>query len=146
MAEQNDALISLTTDIVSAFVQNNTVSPGDLPGLIGSVHSALKNADAPVAETPEAPTRLTAAQVRKSVSDKGLVSFIDGKTYQSLRRHLTTNGMTPEDYRERFGLPNDYPMVAPSYSARRSALAKALGLGQKGRGGKPAKGRGRAKK
>ncbi|TXN57906.1 MucR family transcriptional regulator, partial [Methylobacterium sp. WL18] len=74
----------------------------------------------------------SAAQIRKSVQHDGIVSFIDGKTYKTLKRHLTANGLSPQSYRERYGLPTDYPMVAPSYAEQRSALAKAIGLGQPG--------------
>ena len=74
----------------------------------------------------------TPAQIRKSVQHDGIVSFIDGKTYKTLKQHLTANGLSPESYRERYGLPADYPMTAPGYAAQRSALAKAIGLGQAG--------------
>ncbi len=81
---------------------------------------------------PEQP-KATASQVRKSITDAGLISFIDGKTYQTLKRHIGGHGMTPDDYRARYGLAADYPIVAPAYAARRSALAKAIGLGTKPR-------------
>ncbi len=76
--------------------------------------------------------RPTNAEIRKSIGRDGLVSFIDGKVYKTLKRHLSSHGLDPESYRERFGLPSDYPMVAPSYAARRSALAKEIGLGRPG--------------
>ncbi|GJE62061.1 Transcriptional regulatory protein ros [Methylobacterium trifolii] len=110
----------------------------ELPGLIGSVHAALngiKNrtgaaaTDAPVEEI-EKPT---AAQIRKSIRPDGLVSFIDGKAYKTLKRHLTKHGLNPHSYRAKFGLPADYPTTAASYSAARSALAKNIGLGRPGR-------------
>ena len=127
------ALIEMTADIVSNYVAANKISPEELPGLISSVHGALSNIGEPAAEPAEEFAKATAAQVRKSVSDAGIVSFLDGKTYQSLKRHLTTNGLTPTEYRERYGLPANYPMVSPAYAARRSELAKAIGLGQGGR-------------
>lgn len=127
------ALIEMTVGIVANYVTQNRVDPGALPGLIAATHSALATAGAPPSEPESAPDKPSAAQVRRSVSETGLVSFIDGKIYQSLRRHLTTHGFTPETYRETFGLPTDYPMVGPAYSAKRSTLAKALGLGLGGR-------------
>jgi predicted transcriptional regulator len=86
-----------------------------------------------VASEPEiAVEKPTAAQIRKSISDEGIVSFIDGKPYKTLKRHLTKHGLTPQAYRQRYGLPADYPMVAPGYAAQRSALAKEIGLGRPG--------------
>jgi predicted transcriptional regulator len=112
--------------------------PADgLPALIGAVNAALVSLTA--APGDEDPPRPSAAAVRKSIRPDGLMSFIDGKRYTMLKRHLTIQGMTPDEYRQRFGLPNDYPMTAPAYSAQRSALAKKIGLGTKGR--KPAKAR-----
>ena len=127
--------LALTVDIVAAYVSNNSVPVADLSSLIGGVHAALSSlgsassADAPVME------KLTAAQVRKSISHDHLVSFEDGKPYKTLRRHLTLRGLTPEAYREKWGLPRDYPMTAASYSAQRSELARTLGLGQQRRKG-----------
>ncbi|GJE52170.1 Transcriptional regulatory protein ros [Methylobacterium tardum] len=131
--------IKLADGIVAAYVSNNAVRAADLPELIGSVHAAIvglsrggsttvasASAAAPAVERP------SAAQIRKSVRDDGLISFIDGKTYKTLKRHLTGHGLDPKSYRERYGLPADYPMVAPSYAAQRSALAKAIGLGRPG--------------
>ncbi len=127
------ALLDMTVGIVAHYVARNRIEAEALPGLIAATHAALANAGAPAAEPQAVVARPTAAQVRRSVSDAGLVSFIDGKTYQSLKRHLTGHGFTPETYRETFGLRSDYPMVSPAYAARRSALAKASGLGQGGR-------------
>ncbi|UIY45660.1 Ros/MucR family transcriptional regulator [Methylobacterium radiotolerans] len=124
----------LTGEIVAAYVSNNPVPAAELPNLIRSVHSAV--AGVAFGNAPGAPISTTqaerpsAAQIRKSVRDDGIVSFIDGKTYKTLKRHLTAQGFDPRSYREQFGLPADYPMVAPSYAAKRSALAKAIGLGQ----------------
>lgn len=122
--------IGTAAAIVAAYVSNNHVQAAELPGLLASVHGALAGLGQP-AQPAEAPIEpLSAAQVRKSITPAGLVSFIDGKPYQMLRRHLTTHGMTPETYRARFGLPADYPMTAPTYVARRSEIARGIGLGQ----------------
>ncbi len=120
--------IELAADIVSAFVSNNSVPAADLPALIGSVHAALQNVSNPVRQ--ETPTFEPAVPVRKSVTPDALISLIDGKKYKSLKRHLNKHGLTPEQYKQRYGLPHDYPMVASAYAARRSELAKSLGLGQ----------------
>jgi len=120
---------SLAADIVAAFVSNNKLSPAELPPLILSVHKALKDAGAPIAEPDPAPT--PAVSVKKSITADHLISLEDGKKYKSLKRHLTSRGMTPDEYRVKWGLPKDYPMVAASYSAQRSNLAKTLGLGRK---------------
>jgi predicted transcriptional regulator len=100
-----------------------------LPLLILSVHKALKEAGAPSAEPDPAPT--PAVSVKKSITADHLISLEDGKKYKSLKRHQTSRGMTPDEYRAKWGLPKDYPMVAASYSAQRSNLAKTLGLGRK---------------
>lgn len=127
------ALLDMTVGIVAHYVARNRIDPEGLPGLIAATHAALANAGAPPPEPQAMIDRPTAAQVRRSVSDAGLVSFLDGKTYQSLKRHLTGRGFTPETYRETFGLRSDYPMVSPAFAAQRSALAKASGLGLGGR-------------
>lgn len=124
------------SELISAYVSNNQLPAGELPALIGSVHAALKRlamSDVAVAtKEVEKAQRPTNAEIRKSIGRDGLVSFIDGKAYKTLKRHLSSHGFDPDSYRERFGLPNDYPMVAPSYAARRSALAKEIGLGRPG--------------
>ncbi|TXM66800.1 MucR family transcriptional regulator [Methylobacterium sp. WL12] len=128
----------MASELVAAYVSNNRVSVNELPGLIGTVHAALNGiasgtgaagASAP-AEEVEKPT---AAQIRKSIRPDGLVSFIDGKPYKTLKRHLTKHGLNPHSYRAKFGLPADYPTTAASYSEARSALAKNIGLGRPGR-------------
>lgn len=144
MDDATPNLTEMTTDIVSAYLSQNKVEPDHVGALILGVHTALKCLGELAAEPEIIVEKPTAGQVRKSIRDDGLVSFLDGRTYQSLKRHLTTRGMTPQSYRERFGLASTYPMVAPAYAARRSALAKAMGLGQGGR--KPAKKAGRPKK
>ena len=120
--------VELTSDVVSAYVSNNAVSLGDLPSLIGSVHAALLGASAPAAAkeklTPPVP-------INKTIRPDHIISLEDGRQYRSLKRHLTARGLSPEQYRAKWGLRPDYPMVAPSYSKARSELAKALGLGRK---------------
>lgn len=127
--------IGLASEIVAAYVSNNAVRTADLPDLIGSVHAAITGLSGVTvaASRSEADVeRPSAAQIRKSIQPDGLVSFIDGKSYKTLKRHLTGHGLDPRAYRERYGLPADYPMVAPNYAAQRSALAKAIGLGRPG--------------
>lgn len=122
-------------DIVSAYVSNNPVPASELPALIGSVHAALARLGMGVSAAPAAPEPVeqpSAAEIRRSVTRDGIVSFIDGKTYKTLKRHLTSHGLDPRGYRARYGLPADYPMVAPSYAEQRSALAKQIGLGRLG--------------
>ena len=126
-------IIALTAEIVANFVTGNKIGAAELPALIHSVYSTLANIDAPAVETVPETAKATAAQVRKSITDGGLVSFEDGKTYQTLKRHLSGRGLTGADYKAKWGLPQDYPMTAPAYAARRSELAKSIGLGQKGR-------------
>lgn len=129
---QSVDLLNLTGEIVSAYVSNNSVQTGVLPTLLHNVHTALASlyAGGSLQTRNEARDKPTAAQIRKSVSPDGIVSFVDGKTYKTMKRHLTTNGLDPQSYRDRFGLPADYPMVAPNYAAQRSALAKSIGLGR----------------
>ena len=122
------ALLSLTADIVVAHVGANQVAPADLPLLISSVHDAL----AGLGVTPEEQTPTPAVPVRASVKPDYLVCLEDGRKFKTLKRHLMTSyGLTPDQYRAKWNLPADYPMVAPAYAARRSALAKASGLGRK---------------
>ena len=120
-------------EIVAAYVSNNSVPATALPGIIGAVHGALTRLGTASAGVPEAANEAaTPAQVRKSMSPDHLVSFLDGKSYKTLKRHLTGHGLDPHSYRQRFGLPSDYPMVASNYAAQRSALAKQIGLGRPG--------------
>ena len=128
-------LLTLTAGIASAYVGNNRVPMDDLPALLRSIHTALGNAGVPVAMVvSEVPvTKATAAQIRKSVTPDALISFEDGKSYRTLKRHLTTRGMTVAEYKAKWGLPADYPMSAPAYSEARSAMAKSAGLGKGGR-------------
>lgn len=132
-AEQQHSFIEQAADIVSAYVSNNSVPISELPVLLAGVHAALTKLVAPTPATVEAADKPTPAQIRKSVTPESLVSFIDGKPYKTLKRHLSRNGLTIEQYRERYGLPRDYPSTAASYSAQRSELARSLGLGQQRR-------------
>ncbi|AWN44012.1 MucR family transcriptional regulator [Methylobacterium durans] len=133
---QGNDYLELTSDIISAYVANNSVRTSDLPSLIAQVHSALAGLGNAGTTTEPAVEKLTPAQIKKSISHDALISFEDGKPYKTLKRHLTIRGLTPEAYRAKYGLPRDYPMVAASYSEQRSSLAKSLGLGQQRR--KPA--------
>lgn len=131
MTEENNSseLLSLTTDIVSAHVSNNTVAVNDLPMLIQEVFKTLSNVGT-VAPVPERPQ--PAVPIKKSVTPDYIICLEDGKKLKMLKRHLkTAYDMTPEEYRERWGLPSDYPMVAPNYAEHRSNLAKKIGLGTK---------------
>ena len=132
---QSDNHIELTADIVAAYVSNNSLPPAGLAELIASVHRGLTGLRTPAEPAEVVVEKPTPAQIRKSITQDGLVSFVDGKTYKTLKRHLTGAGLDPASYRQRYGLPSDYPMTAPSYSEQRSALAKSLGLGQQRRTG-----------
>jgi predicted transcriptional regulator len=125
--------IALTADIVSAYVSNNTVSASDIPNLINQVHLALLRVSGGQNETQPEPLK-PAISVKKSITPEYIVCLEDGKKFKSLKRHLRTQyNMTPEQYREKWQLPTDYPMVAPNYAAARSQLAKQMGLGQQRR-------------
>lgn len=131
---EENAFIALAADIVSAYVSNNSVAAAELPGLINEVHAALQRVSAGEAE-PVVEQLKPAIPVKKSVTPDYIVCLEDGKKFKSLKRHLRTQyNMTPEQYREKWGLPADYPMVAPNYAAARSELAKQMGLGQQRRG------------
>jgi predicted transcriptional regulator len=129
MTTETPNYIELAADIVSAFVSNNSVPTAELPSLIKNVHAALQNVSQPAAMQEEAKPA-PAVSIKKSLTPDYLISLEDGKQYKSLKRHLGKLGLTPEAYREKWGLPRDYPMVAPNYAAKRSELAKSLGLGQ----------------
>ncbi len=130
--EQGD-LIELAAEIVSAYVSNNSVPAADLPALINEVFTALTRVGTPIAEVTSEPLK-PAVSVKKSVHNDFIVCLEDGKKFKSLKRHLRTQyQMSPEQYREKWGLPADYPMVAPNYAAARSRLAKEMGLGQQRR-------------
>lgn len=130
--------VAMTADIVSAYVSSNHIDADNIADLIKSVHASLVGvSSAEPVEVEETFEKATPAQIRRSITPDFLISFEDGRKYKSMRRSLSLRGLTPEAYREKWGLPKDYPMVSPNYAAARSALAKASGLGQGGR--KPAK-------
>lgn len=130
----SEGLVELTADIVSAYVSNNTVVSSDLPTLINETYDALSKAAAKAAQ-PLTEELNPAVPVKKSVTPDYIVCLEDGKKFKSLKRHLRTHyDLSPEEYREKWGLPHDYPMVAPNYAAARSALAKKMGLGQRRKG------------
>jgi len=130
-----ELLIELTAEIVAAYVSNNSVAANDLPNVISQVHAALGGAAMPTEEVVEKPK--PAVSIRRSIQNDYLICLEDGQKFKSLKRHLMTHyGLTPEQYREKWDLPADYPMVAPSYAEARSRLAKEMGLGQKRKRGK----------
>lgn len=126
----HDAYMALTADIVAAYVTKNSVQAADVPALIQAIHASLvKIATGAVEAPPEAPKE-PAVPIKKSVSNDYIICLEDGKKFKSLKRHLAAAyDLTPAAYRSKWGLPHDYPMVAPSYAAQRSELAKAVGLG-----------------
>lgn len=124
-------LVELTAEIVSAYVSKNSVESTDLGRLISEVHEALQRSTGAEAE-PKLEPRRPAVPIKKSVTPDYIICLEDGKRFKSLKRHLRTHyDLTPEQYRERWGLPPEYPMVAPNYTDARSALAKKMGLGRK---------------
>jgi predicted transcriptional regulator len=123
-----DPILPLTAKIVSAYVGRHDIEPDALPELIRTVYDGLKTAHDTIAK----PSRQPAVPIDESITDTHIICLEDGKSFQSLKRHLRVAfNLTPEDYRARWGLPDDYPMVAPAYARRRSALAKKAGLGRK---------------
>lgn len=130
---RDEMLLEITSDIVCAFVSNNAIPAADLPGLIKAVHGSLEGARNEVSRIEaEAEKPKPAVPIRKSIQDDYIVCLEDGQKFKSLKRHLMTHyNLTPEQYREKWNLPSDYPMVAPNYAAARSRLAKEMGLGQK---------------
>ena len=145
--EDNTELLTLTADIAAAYVSNNTVQASDVPSVIQTIYRALAGVGAAAAAPAPEPQK-PAVPIKKSITPDYLISLEDGKKYKSLKRHLRTQyNMSPDDYRTKWGLPKDYPMVAPNYAASRSALAKSMGLGRGGaaKGAKPAAKRGARK-
>ncbi|ACL58591.1 MucR family transcriptional regulator [Methylobacterium nodulans] len=132
MSEENRGrqtkLITLAADLVSAYVANNSVPAAGLPDLISVVHGSLAALGQPAAPKPE--PLVPPVPIKKTVTPDYLISLEDGRQYKSLKRHLSTRGLTPEEYRRKWGLPYDYPMVAANYAAQRSELAKSIGLGR----------------
>lgn len=123
-------LVELTAEVVSAYVGNNSIASSALPEVISSVYGAFKALMAP-APAPEAERPVPAISVKKSVTPDYLISLEDGRRYKSLKRHLGGRGLSPEQYRTKWGLPADYPMVASNYAKQRSELARSMGLGRK---------------
>jgi len=130
---ENPNFIGLTANIVSAYVSNNTVTANDIPGLINQIHAALLRVTTGQSEASTEPLK-PAVPIKRSITPEHIICLEDGKKFKSLKRHLRTQyNMTPEQYREKWGLAADYPMVAPNYAAARSQLAKQMGLGQQRR-------------
>lgn len=129
--QSNDVYIELAADVVASYVANNPVSTTELPSLIGEVYSALKTASGSESAAPVAKSK-PAVPIKKSLTDDYIICLEDGKQFKSLKRHLRSHyDLSPEEYREKWGLPYDYPMVAPNYAKARSQLARDMGLGRK---------------
>jgi predicted transcriptional regulator len=138
MNENESDLIALTADIVSAYVSHNTIVAENIPNFIASVHAALCTSGAQGATQPKEEL-VPAVSIKKSVTPEYIICLEDGKKFKSLKRHLRTHyDLSPEQYREQWGLAYDYPMVAPMYAAARSQLAKTMGLGQRRQAESPA--------
>lgn len=129
---QKQDITHLTAEIVAAYVGKNPVPQGELPKLIAEVHRALVSASGQTQQADESPEMKPAVTIKKSVTPEYIICLEDGKKFKSLKRHLRSHyNLSPEQYRERWGLPADYPMVAPNYAEARSSLAKRMGLGQR---------------
>ncbi len=128
--EDQNTMIELTSEIVANYISNNQVSIEQLPELIRTVNQTLNRLGQPETTPEPEITKPTPGHIRKSIRPDGLVSFIDGKPYKTLKRHLSKHGLTVSDYKEKFGLPKDYPTTASDYSAKRSEMARSLGLGR----------------
>ncbi len=137
--DNQESLLALTTDIIAAYVSNNSVSVSDVPSLIQNVHAALAKLGAPADVVPEEPLK-PAITIRASIKPDHLVCLEDGAKMKMMKGYLRRKfGLTPDEYRAKWGLPKDYPMVAPEYAARRSEIALQTGLGNTGRGGRKKK-------
>ncbi len=123
------ALIEMTAEVVASYVTKNHVRASELPDLISTIHASLAGMGSASDATPETAKLTPPVSIKKSVTDDYLISFEDGKRYISLKRHLSTRGLTPDEYRTKWGLTADYPMVTANHSARRSEMAKINGLG-----------------
>jgi predicted transcriptional regulator len=134
MSDNPDRLRELVSNVAAAYFSNSSVSPADIPGVLAQIASSLGSIGASAAKpgAPDAPARSrpTAAEIRNSIRPDGLISFEDGRVYKTLRRHLNRLGLSPQQYREKWGLPLDYPLVAPDLSELRSALARQKQLGR----------------
>jgi len=134
--------IELAAEMVAAFVSNNSVPTSELPALIHAVHTAVARlAVGPESAPPQIEAKAPAVPIRKSITPDFLICLEDGKRFKTMRRHLAGLGLTPEQYRQKWSLPSDYPMVAPNYAAQRSAMAKKIGLGKRKAGVRGSSGR-----
>jgi len=137
MSEGNERFRELVAQVASSYFSNSHVAPAEIPTILNQIASTLgavgpsPAVETPTAEEVPAPARPTAAQIRKSITHDALISFEDNRPYRTLRRHLAARGLTVEEYRAKWGLPDDYPVIAAAYSAKRSQLARSIGLGQK---------------
>ena len=143
MAEADDRMRELVADVAGAYFSNSHVNASEIPNVIQQIAASLAgigggSQSQGQSEEAAAPKRASSAQVRKSITPDALISFEDNRPYKTLRRHLSGRGLSPEQYRDKHGLPSDYPMVAPSYSEHRRAMAHKIGLGAKGRAAKTA--------
>lgn len=128
-ADFRHAIDGFAVRLVVAYLARNSVPPDGLPQILTSVRAALLALARPVDAVTSPTEQPTPSEIRRSVQQDGIVSFIDGRSYKTLKRHLKAHGLTPEQYRTRYGLPNDYPMAAPGYVARRAEIARAIHLG-----------------
>jgi predicted transcriptional regulator len=131
---EDGELQKIVGQVAAAYFSNSHVMPSEISTVISHIAHSLLAVGGPAPEAPAeavAPPKLTPAQIRKSITREALISFEDNKPYKTLRRHLAVRGLTPDDYKGKWGLPKDYPMVAPAYSEARSSMAKALGLGSR---------------
>jgi predicted transcriptional regulator len=128
-ATRKAVLFDLTSELVAAYLSQNPVSPGELPVLIASIHATLQRLRHPTGLTLSDRIPVPPVPIKKSITNEYLISMEDGKRYRWLKRHLTSRGLTPDEYRKKWGLPPDYPMVAPTYAKQLSAIAKTSGLG-----------------
>ncbi len=126
---ENSTLIEMTADLIAAYVTKNHVRAAELPDLISTVHASLMGLGTATEAEPEPGKPVPPVSIKKSISDDYLISLEDGQRYKSLKRHLGRHGLNPAEYRTKWGLPRDYPMVAPAYARARSELAKSIGLG-----------------
>jgi predicted transcriptional regulator len=137
-----DDFVHLAAEIAAAFLANNAIPPAEIPSLLKSIHTSLREIAGAAANGGQAPAEVVAppkpaVPINKTVSPDHIVCLEDGQSFRSLKRHLgTAHNMTPQQYREKWGLPSDYPMVAPNYAEARSEMAKKIGLGQRRRGAK----------
>ena len=135
MADDDNHLRELVAQVAAAYFSQSHVTPSEIPNVVGQIAASLRAvsdvSSGESAAEPATSSKMSAAQVRKSITPDTLISFEDGKPYKTLKRHLAGRSLTPEQYRQKWGLPADYPMVSPNYSAARSRMAKSLGLGRK---------------